>query len=672
MAGGKLQAAHTVTQSGQVNPGSSKRWRSPQALTWLALGVLAAQLTFWGIFRAVNLDEGWYLWAGQEVYQGRLLYRDFAYTQTPLLPYVYGAVQAVFGSSLYLGRVVTALFGLAAAVLSMATARRLAGPWAGLFTVLLLASTLLAVTAFTFTATYGLAAALLAAAFYLALRLAPGSQRTVLVALFLASAVAVRLSTAVVFLPLGLYVILTSPRRGRAALELAGAAALALGLLLGPFLLASGEVMLYDILGFHTDRNTPQWHQVMVLEKLRETARDLPVLVVGYLAATATLVWNIVRGGRAGWRVYGFEIAVAAAVFLLFLTHFIPRTTMSYYNTLQAPLVAMLMGAWLARLLSRSRWLALALLVALLAAQALTQPQAVRVYGLNTWPHSQVETVRAAAQRLRALAPDAQTLLTFDLHLALEAGLNVPDGFEMSIFSYRPTWSDEQAQRYRVINNAGLLAALQAGADAAAFSQFEQDLFYGERDVLFDALRRNYRLASVVPRFGPLRDDLQIFLPPRQALPATAAAPDQSFEQGIRLLGYEFDRPAVQPGEALTFVLYWQAEQPVQQSYTVFTHLLDAGEVVLVGQDNPPCRGTCPTTTWRPGEVLRDEYTWRLPEDLPAGGYRVQVGLYDPETLARLPLRDRDGDRVIVATLDCQPGARQRVQCVVAPAGGAP
>ncbi|HSN76209.1 MAG TPA: glycosyltransferase family 39 protein [Anaerolineae bacterium] len=649
---------------------------TPQALTWLVVGLFVAQLAYWIVFRLVNLDEGWYLWAGQEVYRGRLLYRDFAYTQTPLLPYIYGPVQLLFGNGLYVGRIVTALFGLLAALLSAATARRLAGPWAGLFALLFLATTFLAVTAFTFTATYGLAACLLALAFYLALRLAPGTRRTALVAVFLALAVAVRLSTVVVFLPLGLYVILTSPRRWRAALTLAGVAALALGLLLGPFLLLSGEVMLYDILGFHTDRNTPSWHQAMVQDKLWETVRDLPVPVIGYLAAAAALAWNIARGGRTAWRIYGFEVALAASVFLLFLTHFIPRTTMSYYNTLQAPLVAVLVGALLARLLRRSRWLTVALLAILLAAQVVTQARAVRFYGLNTWPQSQVETVRTAAQALRNLAPDGQQVLTFNLHLALEAGLDVPDGFEMSIFSYRPTWSDEQALRYRVINNAGLLAALEQGADAVALTRFDQDLLYGERDTLFDALYRNYRLASVVPGFGPLGDELQIFLPPQQTVPATTTPLDRSFDQGIRLRGYELAGANTRPGDTLTLALYWQAEQPVQQPFTVFTHLLDTNETVVVGQDNPPCRGACPTTTWQPGEVIRDEYTWRLPETLSAGRYRIQVGLYEPQTLARLSVLGAGGatigDRLILATLDCQPGAGDRVQCALHPAAGLP
>ena len=469
----------------------------------------------------------------------------------------------------------------------------------------------------------------------------------------------------VVFLPLGLYVVLTSPRRGRAALALVVGAVLTLALTLGPFLLASGEVMLYDILGFHTDRNTPQWHRAMVQEKLWETVRDLPVLVISYLAATSALAWQVVRNGRPAWRTYGFEIAVAASVFLLFLAHFVPRTTMSYYHTLQAPLVAVLAGVWLARLLRRSRWLTAALLAGRLALQVLSQPPALRFYALNTWPHSQVEIVRRAAQTLAGLVAQDEEVLTFNLHLALEAGLDVPDGFEMSIFSYRPTWSDEQAQRYRVINNASLLAALEAGASAVALTQFDQDLLYGERDALFSALQRNYRLASVTPGFGPLRDELHIFLPQQRAAPATAAPLDQPFEQGIRLLGYELDRPTVRPGETLTLAFYWQAEQPVQQPYTVFTHLLDGSDAVIAGQDNPPCRGACPTTTWQPGEVIRDEYAWRLPEAMSPGKYRVQLGLYDPDTLARLALRDLDGDRLIVddPRLPARPTPARAVHC---------
>lgn len=44
----------------------------------------------------INSDEGWYLYASKLVYGGELPYRDFAFTQTPLLPFIYGLPQILF------------------------------------------------------------------------------------------------------------------------------------------------------------------------------------------------------------------------------------------------------------------------------------------------------------------------------------------------------------------------------------------------------------------------------------------------------------------------------------------------------------------------------------------------------------------------------------------------
>jgi hypothetical protein len=53
---------------------------------------------------------------------------------------------------------------------------------------------------------------------------------------------------------------------------------------------------------------------------------------------------------------------------------------------------------------------------------------------------------------------------------------------------------------------------------------------------------------------------------------------------------------------------------------------------------------------WRPGQIVPDRVTLQLPPDLPAGDYRIEVGLYnaaDP-ALPRLSLADGSGDRVIL------------------------
>lgn len=648
----------------------------PDQVTGILLLLFAVQLVFWVLFRLVNLDEGWYLWAAKEVVAGRQLYGDFAYTQTPLLPYVYGLAQLVLGQGLYAGRVLTAGFGFAAGVLGMATARRIAGPWAGVFALALLMTTFLAITAFGYTATYGLTSLLLAAAFYLAARLQPGRRRTWLVIGCLALATAGRLAVVVLFLPVAAFLIFTTPRgrRLRTGVELSVAAVLLLALLLGPFALASGQQMAYDIFGFHMDRMTAVWRRARLLITLSETARDFAVPVLVYLAAVADLSIRVLRrreDWRAALRDHALEVTLAASIALLFLAHLVPRTAMSYYSALQAPLIAILFGALAVRWLRGSRpRLAAVILAALLLAQVFTQAQIVRFYDLTAWPPvNQVAIVRAAADKLNQFVPPGGEVLTFDPHLALEAGLTMPPGFEMSIFSYRPTWTTEQAQQYRVINNDLLVRALNEGVDAVALTQFDEDLLYGDRDALFAALYANYRLAASVPGFDPFRNDLRIYLPPQWTLPGTATPLDQPFGEAIRLAGYELESQPRRPGDPLTLALYWQAQPDVPQpdDVTVFVHLLDKDETVVAGYDSPPCRGSCPASAWRPGEVIRDEYRLSLPADLPAGNYQIEIGLYDPQTLERLPVPGH-GDRLLLARYLCQPsGAAQADHCVAQP-----
>ncbi|HMN31135.1 MAG TPA: hypothetical protein PKE45_23485, partial [Caldilineaceae bacterium] len=85
-------------------------------------------------------------------------------------------------------------------------------------------------------------------------------------------------------------------------------------------------------------------------------------------------------------------------------------------------------------------------------------------------------------------------------------------------------------------------------------------------------------------------------------------------------------------------------ERP-SRSYTVFVQLLDADGVRVAGWDNPPCRGSCPTTSWQAGEYLRDEYSIAL-SGLAPGRYTLHIGMYDSESGVRLPILDDAGQPV--------------------------
>ena len=73
----------------------------------------------------LNQDEGWYLYAAKMVKGGQVPYTDFAFTQGPLLPWVYAALYPVVEAwGVAGGRLVTTVFGLLAGLLAAATASR--------------------------------------------------------------------------------------------------------------------------------------------------------------------------------------------------------------------------------------------------------------------------------------------------------------------------------------------------------------------------------------------------------------------------------------------------------------------------------------------------------------------------------------------------------------------
>ncbi len=100
-------------------------------------------------------------------------------------------------------------------------------------------------------------------------------------------------------------------------------------------------------------------------------------------------------------------------------------------------------------------------------------------------------------------------------------------------------------------------------------------------------------------------------------------------DNAIELVGYQID----QADAAIKLTLIWHSLQAIDQDYTVFTHVLDRAGQQIGGKDNQPVNGTYPTSQWMPGEYVIDEYV--IPSQ-PPEGYALEVGLYDPETGARL------------------------------------
>jgi hypothetical protein len=119
------------------------------------------------------------------------------------------------------------------------------------------------------------------------------------------------------------------------------------------------------------------------------------------------------------------------------------------------------------------------------------------------------------------------------------------------------------------------------------------------------------------------------------------------FDGRIRLLGYDLDP------EKGKLRLYWQAKERIDASYTTFVQLLDPAGKVAAQVDVVPRGGGYPTNWWLPGEVVVDSINLELPAEAPEGAtYRLIVGLYDPDTGARLLISGTGADFIELATVE--------------------
>lgn len=126
----------------------------------------------------------------------------------------------------------------------------------------------------------------------------------------------------------------------------------------------------------------------------------------------------------------------------------------------------------------------------------------------------------------------------------------------------------------------------------------------------------------------------------------------------IRLVGYDVSSNTVRPGDAIELRLYWECLEPVAESYTVFTHLLDGGERIWAQEDGVPGRGTLPTSGWVAGEFIEDEYRLVVSAAAPAGDYVIEVGMYLAASGHRLTVVAEDGrlvgDRILLGNIELE------------------
>lgn len=119
------------------------------------------------------------------------------------------------------------------------------------------------------------------------------------------------------------------------------------------------------------------------------------------------------------------------------------------------------------------------------------------------------------------------------------------------------------------------------------------------------------------------------------------------FGDRFALLAVELDEGAVEPGGQVRLVTYWETLTAEPTPVVAFVHLTTDGHKIWGQHDWLDVR----PESLLPGDRFAQVHSVPVEPKTPAGLYHVQLGLYRPDTLVRLPIAvDADGvaDRVWV------------------------
>jgi len=502
-----------------------------RALLLAGVFVLVAETVAVCLYGTSVYDEGGYLYEGwATVAHGQLPFRDFFAKLPPLLYYLYGAGQALCGPSLLVGRLQSALFMFAGLALSVSIVRRLAGPWAGVLLVWLLAGNPFALNYYLHA--YAVAPTAFFVCLTLALLILPRPRPAALLAAnaALAGVLLCRQDMLPLVLVLWVYTLWKYPlalpvRIGGVAFSWAVS-----GLVLLPFVLMAPENVLWSMsvgtlgpqvpsMGSYGEATpasaqTIAWHVAMLLRayagiilllvvgapfmRARDTTGEAPgtamLQPLGWMLATALLFWlSHVPAAAAigGGNVYYlldpyifFLVAMPAAAMLVLAVRSLSGP--------QAPAAAR----------------ALALVGAFAVAMAVFTGPGPRLEFSLQRPTA-LERIGVGGRALARTIPRGSTIFTVDdPHQFLQAELLLPGALTHQLFSYRESPDTALLRRVHMYNDEIIRQWLTGGAQYAVISaearSFMRDSgrYSGGRrldSLVMGLVGANYELVAEVP-----------------------------------------------------------------------------------------------------------------------------------------------------------------------------
>ena len=240
-------------------------------------------------------------------------------------------------------------------------------------------------------------------------------------------------------------------------------------------------------------------------------------LIITFVFAFAIICFISQAADRRNWARLAFPSYLLASYWVVCLAHWTTVQNYPTHHTTITPFAVVFSALMLHPLLDALTPGQVRLAVAsFVVASAIAQPLNEISLGERFVRSEKPDMFDEAVSILRQHAPAGDTLLTFNVELALNGNYNVYPGCEMSDWSYMATVPDNLAERYHLLNFHRLKAALREGK-TTILTLVDRDfsiMAMGNPDAakeLKSLIDERYYNVGVVKRYGQFGQDLLIF-----------------------------------------------------------------------------------------------------------------------------------------------------------------
>jgi len=103
---------------------------------------------------------------------------------------------------------------------------------------------------------------------------------------------------------------------------------------------------------------------------------------------------------------------------------------------------------------------------------------------------------------------------------------------------------------------------------------------------------------------------------------------EKMINQEIELLGFSRDKETVREGEA-PFSFYWKCLKDFPKKYNAFLTLEDKKGKVVKNSKRNICYRLYPTNAWRQGQIIKENYRYIFPSNMPEGEYSLKLSIVE-------------------------------------------